>query len=297
MSTERTPGNSLKDLSDQSKDIFARTRIPFEKEREEVWEELAARIRMEPPGSRGMTVRLRPARHWIGMAASIALLVSVTAFMRFYRVTTQCPGGEQVSRELPDGSIAELNGPATLSLHPLWWPFSRKVIMEGEIFFHVREGGRFEVSATEGTTEVLGTTFNVYARDRRFEVTCHSGRVLVSAAGSEQSVILSQDQRAALNERGSFDISKVSVGRFAPLWKSDLMMFTSTPLRQVFDEIQRHYGIRVTTDGELNYIYSGRFTRGQPVENVLSLVCRPFDLVYERKSGSEFHVYPAVKDR
>ncbi|HER08954.1 MAG TPA: FecR family protein [Bacteroides sp.] len=297
MTGKKTTGGSLKDLAEQSRDLFARTRIPFEKEKEVVWEDLVGRMQSGTARSRVLSRKLRPARQWMGLAASVALLVSATVLMRFYRVTASCPAGEQVSRELPDGSVAELNGPTALSFHPLWWPLSRRVEMEGEVFFNVTEGRSFKVSAQQGITEVLGTTFNVYAREHRFEVTCHSGRVLVSLTDSERSVTLSQDQKAELNTRGSIDIRQVTVDRSSPVWKSTLLMFTATPLRQVFDEIEMQYDIRITTPEELNYTYSGRFNKDLPVDNVLSLVCRPFDLTYEQKSGPEYHIYPASGDQ
>lgn len=296
MSRKKTTGSDLKDLDTRSQEFFSRTRIPFEKGRVEVWEDLTRRIREGSVPSGRKTIGLHPARQWISLAASVALVVSVTALIRYYRVTTSCSAGEQVSRELPDGSVAELNGPTTLSVHPLWWPFSRRVEMKGEAFFHVSEGRSFRVSAPQGTTRVLGTAFNIYARDNRFEVTCHSGRVLVSATGSEHSVTLSQDQAAELNRRGSFDVLQVSVDRFSPSWKSNLMIYTSTPLRQVFDVIERQYGIRIVTPDGMDHTYSGRFATDLSVDNILSLVCRPFDLVYERKSDTEYHVYPAAKD-
>lgn len=294
MSRENRHKKRESDLKDQSTALFARTQIPFEKSREEVWNELSAQLRQgSSPGDDGRHIRFRP---WILLAASIALLFAVATFMRFYPATKMCPPGEQATLELPDGSVAELNALTTITYHPLWWPFSKRIDLEGEAFFNVKKGKKFMVVTKMGTTEVLGTAFNVYARKDRFRVTCHSGLVRVISRGSKQTVSLSPDKRAELNPAGEFDITDVKVDPYSPEWKSDLLMFNSVPLRLVFNEIERQYGIMIETPEEMPYIFSGHFALDPSVEKVLSLLCRPFDLVYERTSGSEYRIYPSPVD-
>jgi ferric-dicitrate binding protein FerR (iron transport regulator) len=295
MSRKNKYGNKQPDLLDQSSALFERTEIPFKKSSEEIWKDLYSRCH----SIHGTEI---PTRHvvfgsrTIALAATLTLLLSVGTFLRLYRVKTICPQGENITFELPDGSLAELNEQTTLYVHPLWWPVSREVHLEGEAFFNVKEGKRFAVHAPLGTTEVLGTTFTIYAGEERFSVTCHSGRVQVNQASSDHSLILSQNERAELNSSGELEVRKVKVDRFIPAWKKKLLMFTSTPLRQVFDEIEDQYGIRIVAPEDLNQIYTGSFPQDQPVEKILSLICRPFDLVYEKRSGSEYHIIPSTVD-
>ena len=179
---------------------------------------------------------------------------------------------------------------------PLWWPLSRKVYQEGEAFFRVKEGKRFEVHTAPGITEVLGTTFTVYARKNRFTVTCHSGRVRVKKASSRHSVTLSINERADLKGSGEFEIRKVNVDPSSPAWEPMLVMFTSKPLRQVFDEIEKQFGVHIETPDDLNHIYTGNFTLDQSVDKIISLICRPFDLAYEKSSDSEYQILPSAVD-
>lgn len=291
MNSENGHKKNEPDLQEESA-LFSRAQIPFEKSREEVWKDLSATLhKKHSPGDNGR--HIRSARPWISLAASIALLLSVAAFMRFYQVTTECPPGERASLELPDGSVAELNALTTLTYHPLWWPLSKEVDLAGEAFFNVKEGRKFIVDTKMGTTEVLGTTFNVYAREERFTVTCHSGHVRVSSSFSNQTVTLFSDKKAELTGTGTFEIADVNVDPYSPDWMNNLLMFNSVPLRLVFDEIERQYGIVIETPEDMPYIYSGNFALDTSVEKVLSLLCRPFDLVYERISRSEYHIYPS----
>ena len=232
----------------------------------------------------------------IAMAATVALLLSVGTFFRLHRETTVVPPGENMTVEFPDGSLAELNENSTLYFHPLWWPVSRKVYQDGEAFFKVKKGKSFEVITSLGTTEVLGTTFTVYARENRFSVTCHTGQVRVMDASSKHAVTLSMNERAEAKTSGELEVRSVSVERFVPAWKSNILLFTSTPLRQVFDKIEEHYDVRIEAPANLNLIYTGNFHLDQSAEKIISLVCRPFNLTYEKRSESEYRIIPSSGD-
>ena len=74
---------------------------------------------------------------------------------------------------------------------------------------------------------------------------------------------------------------------------SNLILFSSTPLRLVFDEIERQYGIIIETPTEMQQLYSGNFSVNEPLEDVLYLLCRPFDLEYEKLTGKTYRIKPA----
>jgi ferric-dicitrate binding protein FerR (iron transport regulator) len=237
--------------------------------------------------------RLLPGRQWLALAASLVLLLSVTAFVKFYSVKTHCPTGVRSSLQLPDGSVVELNASTHMSYHPYWWFISREVKLEGEAFFRVKEGKKFRVLSSSASTEVLGTTFNVFARGSDYIVTCHSGSVRVSEELTGSAVTLSPYERSVLKPSGGFDVTKLESSRDAPGWTDNLIMFSSAPLRLVFDEIERQFGIVIETPAEMQQVYSGNFSLDQPVEKILSLLCLPFDLEYERQTGNKYRIYPS----
>ena len=70
-----------------------------------------------------------------------------------------------------------------------------------------------------------------------------------------------------------------------------MFSFKARPLRLVFDEIERQYGVDIVLQGEGNYLYTGYFSRNKPVEEVLELVCKPFGLTFARNSEKSFEVY------
>jgi transmembrane sensor len=272
--------------------LFSNTRIPWEKSKSEIWQELEEQL-MKEPRSKEPVRRFLPGRQWHALAASLVLLLSVAGFMKFYTVKTFVPQGVHTSLILPDGSEVELNAYTHLDYHPYWWFISRKVELDGEAFFHVEKGKKFRVVSSNATTEVLGTTFNVYARGEDYMVTCHTGRVRVTDAATSESVILSPEEKSVLNRTGGFTVTKIENQMPEPGWTDNLIMFGSTPLRLVFDEIERQFGIVIETPESMQQVYSGNFSLDQPVENILSLLCLPFDLEYERQTGNRYLVYPS----
>jgi ferric-dicitrate binding protein FerR (iron transport regulator) len=284
----------LKKDPDGLSDLFSSaSKIPWEKSKEEVWKDLEDRLIKEDQDP--VRVRsLHPNRHWLALAASLVLLLAVTTFIRFYTVKTYCPAGVHTSVKLPDGSNVKLNAATQLSYHPYWWFMSRKVKLEGEAFFRVEKGKRFRVVSSTAITEVLGTSFNVYARGTDHIVTCHTGSVRVSEVQGESEVTLTPNERSVLEPTGGFTVSSLADLQDTPGWTDNMIMFSSAPLRLVFDEIERQFGIVIETPAVMHEVYSGNFSLDQPVANILSLLCLPFDLAYEYQSGNKYLVYPSA---
>jgi len=267
-------------------------KIGWEKSKTQAWDELERKINVQDHSPEPV-VRTLSGRQWLALAATVTLLLSVAGFMRFYSVKSFCPYGVHASVELPDGSEVELNASTRIAYHPYWWFISREVELEGEAFFQVEKGKRFRAVSSNATTEVLGTTFNVFARGEDYMVTCHTGSVKVTDRASKKSVILSPEEKSILNPTGGFTVSRVADPRTEPGWTKNLIMFGSTPLQLVFEEVERQFGIVIETTEEIQEVYSGNFSLDQPVENILTLLCVPFDLEYERQSGNKYLVHPS----
>lgn len=292
MNQENKHIDKQKDPDQESDLFFSKAQIPWEKSKSEVWNDLEEQL-VKEDHSPELVRRFLPGKQWLALAASLVLLLSVSAFMRFYSVSTICPPGVHTSLLLPDGSQVEINAASTVKYHPYWWFISRQVELDGEAFFHVEKGKKFRVVSTSATTEVLGTTFNVFARGADYIVTCLTGSVKVTDTGTDKNVTLSPREKSVLMPAGGFTVSKINNQRPEPGWTDKLLMFGSTPLRLVFEEIERQYGIVIETPAEMQQVYSGNFSLDQPLENILSLLCLPFDLKYEHQTGKKYLVYPA----
>ncbi len=285
MSDKRKNSKPQVNLSADPLEAFPRTHIGWGRSKEEIRVELEKK--MDASGPVKVRVLINP---WpkIAMAAAIAVLVSLSVTMQFYKKTIEVPRGLHSSFMLPDHSRVTLNAQTTLSYKPLLWIFSRRVSLEGEAFFEVKPGKKFEVTSTFGKTWVLGTSFNIYSRNSSYQVTCVTGKVRVIENKGNRDVVIMPGQKAELNQQGILNVKTgVNTGQTI-IWLENKLSFTSVPLQQVFEEIGRQYGIVVLIPGDLENTYTGTFKRNSSVENVLNLVCKPFNLKFSLQSKNEY---------
>jgi transmembrane sensor len=279
--------NNNKDWNDPLEAIKKFKPMPAKKSKEQVWAELEQM--MEQPIKQGATVRSLNIRKW-SIAASIALLVSfsILAFLKSYTSKVDCLPGEQKMAYLPDGSSVQLNSKSSLSFHPYWWKITREVKLDGEGFFMVKKGEKFTVVSDKGTTSVMGTSFNIFARYEDYEVTCLTGKVRVLSLISNDEVIITPNQMVALNNEGKLNANLNVNAKLALDWTMGKFVFTQTPLRKVLSEIARRYGVEIKNTENLNQLYTGNFTKQNEIEPILDLVCKPFDIEYKKLPSGEF---------
>ena len=254
--------------------LFSNLVIPWEKQKEEIWEDLEARLEHNP----AKVVRLYTTWGKYAAVAVILILLGTSLFMRFYTTSVVSIEGRHLSHILPDGSKVDLNAASSISYHPYWWRISRQVKFSGEGFFEVAKGKTFEVVSLHGRTTVLGTTFNIYSRKHEYVVTCIAGRVRVEAVETGNQVILNPDEKAVLDKHGIFEISYNIDSENTVSWVNNQFIFTSVPLYRVIEEISRQYGVKIKHSLPQGYSYSGGFSKNNSVEEVLNLVCKPFGI-------------------
>ncbi len=267
--------------------FFHRVEIPFAKSKEEVWANLEERIN-NTPSPRISNFKFH--RLTLALAASVILLAGIFSLLRFYTTTVHNPAGQHQTHTLPDGSTAALNSESKLSYKAFWWRFEREIKFEGEAYFKVEKGKKFQVISSMGKTEVLGTSFNIYSRGNEYNVTCYTGQVKVTSS-AEKEVVLSPDYEARVDSEGNITVIKEISSGVNISWINNMFHFTARPLPMVINEIARQYNIRITSKLHLDYSYTGYFSKERTPEEVLALVCKPFGLTFARISGKEYEIY------
>lgn len=266
--------------------FFQGLEIHYDKTREKAWAELDARLSQEPVPKR---LVFRPYRLTIGIAAAVLLMAGIFSLFRFYQKAVYCPPGKHLSYILPDGSSVEMNADSKITFKPLWWRFARQINFEGEGYFEVEKGKKFGIISDFGRTEVLGTSFNIYSRDSEYKVTCITGKVKVISFASAET-ILGPEYKASITSEGSITISKEPSADVTVAWTRNMFNFTASPLIQVLKEIGRQYDVMFNLKSGLDYSYTGYFSKDRPVEEVLTLVCKPFGLTFIKISEKEFEI-------
>lgn len=274
----------ITNLEEKSSQFFSKGKIAWEKSEADVWAELDHSIQAKPAG-KSVSFSTQILR-W-STAAVVAVLVGFSALTFLFSKSVESLPGEQLVAELPDGSTVELNAGSTLKYYPLKWKFERKLQFSGEGYFEVRKGKKFEVESENGTTRVLGTSFNIYSRDTQYRVTCLTGKVEV-VSKSRESVLLKPNDHVEI-ENGKLFMKTESKAENYVSWKNNEFFFAGRPLKEVFEEVERQYGVTIQLNPDLyKRNFASNFSKKHKVEDVLDFVCKSMQIKYVKQSENVF---------
>ena len=277
---------------EKEKEFFSKVKVGFTKSKEDVWSKMEVKLNntpeVKPQQLRKQTKVI--ALNWkrYSIAASIAILFGLIGFMKFYTVEFNSVNGDTLSLILPDNSEVLLNGESSIQYNPYWWSFNRQLSFEGEAFFEVEKGSEFTVFSKNGTTQVLGTSFNILAEDDIYEVFCKTGKVKVS--GGADFKIIFPGTLAVLSSTGKIEVSEDVKPEEILDWRTNEFIFNTTPLIKVIRELERHYNVTIVASN-LNLkeiLFSGSLSREASLIEVLESVCFSFNLHLE-KSGDNIY--------
>lgn len=182
--------------------------------------------------------------------------------------------GETLAHILPDASKVQLNAQSSLKYNKDSWGAQRMLSLDGEAYFDVEKGQTFIVETAFGEVTVLGTSFNIYSRADGFQVHCTSGRVQV-ISGNEK-VILNPDSRSSLIN-GKLIKEELKEGKDIA-WLNKTYRFNATPLKVVFESIQRQFDVQVIVDDTItDRLYTGTYEATDLTE-ALHNICFPMEL-------------------
>ncbi len=266
------------------KKFFVNGRFHWRKSENEVWSEMTEKLNNTDIKK---VKKLHFSPTMISIAASVVVIVGVVSFLRFYSTAVYTSSGIHNTAYLPDGSLVHLNAESELTYYPFWWKFKRIIKFEGEGFFEVQKGNKFKVHTQYGDVEVLGTSFNVFARQEATKITCVTGKVKVTSKEKEH-VILTPNMKAEIFTDKQIKITTNNISDYDIAWRNNNFRFESVPLKNVFLEIERQYGINIELDFSALAIYSGNFYKEDNVENILNYVCSAMGLTFKKKSDKEY---------
>jgi ferric-dicitrate binding protein FerR (iron transport regulator) len=64
-------------------------------------------------------------------------------------------------------------------------------------------------------------------------------------------------------------------------WTQNKFSFIGVPLADVVKEVERQYDIHVSTTSELDYLYTGNFSKEKQPEEVLEIIGKPFGITFK----------------
>jgi ferric-dicitrate binding protein FerR (iron transport regulator) len=221
---------------------------------------------------------------WLLRIASIFILGLATYFffLQNNEIRMETSVGQKLTVELPDESVVIVNALSDIRYSEKEWDKKRSLHLNGEAFFDVAKGATFDVKTPEGIITVVGTEFNVKQRGTTLEVVCYEGMVRV--VSGEYTELLNAGQRLRLSKgkllRGSSPHSN-------PMWTRSISDFQQVPFREVIEELERQYKIKVTLNKvPLEKQFTGGFSH-ENLENAIRAIAEPMDLEYKIDSTNE----------
>ena len=228
---------------------------------------------------------------YLRIASIFIIGFSLFYFLRFENLTSvETQIGEKTTIVLPDASEVTLNAQSEIKFNRKNWDNKREIQLDGEAYFKVAKGRKFDVLTDSGIISVLGTSFNVRDRQGYFEVSCFSGKVMVTSGF----------RKAILQEGESFRIYKgvVSEEKFTSAeasWLTNMSDFKRVEVSEVFKEFQRQYRVTLVLEGvDADQLFSGGFVHDN-LEDALRSITTPLNLEYKFITADRLRIKPLEK--
>lgn len=244
---------------------------------DQLWKKIDSQTELVQPVAR--RVMLRRILPYAAVAASVVFIL-----LFGWRPTKvlQTENAERMAVDLPDGSKVEISAATELRYQPGRWKKERRIQLDGEAFFKVEKGEPFVVETVLGEVEVLGTSFNVKARDGYFEVNCFTGKVRVSHAGSIQ-ILTPGFSTQLVPGAGALAAPIESDPAVTATWRNGRFYFQEATLDVVFDELARQYNLDIKARPEIRNRRTTTFFELANVDSALYKVCWPMQLKASRR--------------
>ncbi len=244
-----------------------------------IWNRIEASTKVKP--LKVTSHRALSRRFFItAFAAGLAILVFFQ-FLLNAQTNIETEPGSDLVYQLPDESKVHLNDGSFLRFSERKYPNDRTLTLDGEAFFDVRKGEQFVIQTALGEVSVLGTSFNVFSRDQRFEVRCFTGKIKVSIGGQE--VILNPGQVYST----SFADSEPQTFSLADYedWRKGVFKFESRPLLEVIHELERQFDLSIDLDESISDLHYTGFFMSDDLDKALYNISWPLKLSVKREKN------------
>ena len=216
------------------------------------------------------------------VAASVVVLFGLFTLFKSNDVIIKTNFGEQKTAILLDDSEVILNSKSTITYNTDNWQTKRTLFLDGEAYFKVRKGSIFTVNTSNGSVTVLGTEFNVNAKNDYFEVVCYEGKVSVKTA--QKNYILTPSNH--IREITGKATEKWQAIEKQPSWVYGESSFKSTPIKYVILALEEQYKVNFDTHQIDNSIlFTGSFTHTN-LETALNTVFETLQIEYIKKEDT-----------
>ena len=181
--------------------------------------------------------------------------------------------GQRAQTVLPDGSKVWLNASSRLVYHNSFWSSEREVDLSGEAYFEVTHDkyAPFIVNSKQIRTRVLGTKFNVRAREEenRVVTTLLQGKVQVDSPRTESNGYVLKPGQTLNIDTDTYQAELIEYNQPTDvlLWIKGKLMFKQNYLLEITNIMEKLYDIKFIYEDETlkTERFTGEFLRIAPL--------------------------------
>ncbi|MGR3812295.1 FecR family protein [Jiulongibacter sp. NS-SX5] len=239
------------------------------------------------------TVSKSKKSYWAFAAAIAAILAFGVYFLfndspeeiQYLGLTTE---NNQTEYTLEDGSTVTLNAFSHLEYPESFTEKERRVKLIGEAFFDISKNPEkpFIIEANGTEVRVLGTSFNIQARDENVKVSVNSGKVEFSKT-EQTKVVLTKGEEAQYESSNDTIKTAPILDRNIFAFKTKIFEFDKSKLPEVIQTLNKGYLSNIKLEGTAweTYEITTRF-ENEKLTDALDIIAETLDLKVIRKEES-----------
>ncbi|NMA73896.1 MAG: DUF4974 domain-containing protein [Bacteroidales bacterium] len=188
--------------------------------------------------------------------------------------------GQRAQTILPDGSKVWLNSSTKLTYRKNFWSTQRMVDLSGEAYFEVAHSSKnaFVVNSKQIKTTVLGTKFDVRARDKEKEVitTLFEGSVQIDTPTEKSKPNLLRPGQTLCVNTTTYDTNLIEYNKPEEvlLWINGKLIFQQHSLLDIARILKKLHNVNFVFEEESlkTEYFTGNFSTDTPPEEVLKVL-------------------------
>ena len=261
---------------------------------------LASAPRSVPPSAAALLGRGRDRTHgqirmrWTPWLVGAAAAAGLAAGLVLPRRAAPAPSwgladvatgaAEMTTVQLGDGSVVRLAPSSRLRVAAS--DTAREVTLDGRAFFVIAKMPQrpFVVRTAVGSARVLGTRFELATHEGDLRLVVVEGRVALTAGTG--NVEVRGGEQSGVHDHQTLPATPVANADRMEQWVGKFLVFQSTPVRDAAREIEKMYGVRVTTGDSVlaRRTVTATFT-DQTAAQVLDVICSVVNAKCETRPG------------
>lgn len=278
-------------------DLTAHYKKDYKPDHKKGWASMQQKMVAEQPAAK--VVRMSGMRKWLRVAAVFAVFIGGAFLFQQYlndgMESLATAEGTKKEVQLSDGSKVWLNENSELRYPATFEGEERVVYLTGEAFFEVakKTDQPFKIKMDDSEVRVIGTSFNVRSHESEdfVEIQVATGKVIFEVE-EQDAMALSPMDKAIFDKKAAKIKQTKDENLNACAWKREELRFNNTPLKEVFNCMERFYKIDFEVENQ-DILECGGFStrlKKESLQKAITGLTETYNVEFIKQNDSNFLV-------